>query len=364
MRLKYERTSYGPIQPMININDNEIETALPSPKKILEHLPLSQDVHELVTKTRKAIQAIMDRKDPRILLVMGPCSIHHHESALEYAYRLFELMEEVQDVILPIMRAYVEKPRTVLGWKGYLNDPYLDGSYNVAAGLSLSRQLLLDINEIGVPVATEFLDPSTPDYIGDLVSWGTIGARTVASPIHREMASIVNMPMGLKNSLDGNCDTAIAALIASRTPQQFRRFNAHGQLSLVRSSGNAYSSLVLRGGKEESNFQEDKIANITKNLKDLNLPSKVVVDCSHGNCRGNYLDQERVFHQIISQIEEGNQDIMGLMLESHILPGTQPYIADPTILRSDVSITDPCLDWESSKKLALEAAARLRLLRN
>jgi 3-deoxy-7-phosphoheptulonate synthase len=340
-----------------NVNILSVEL-LPSPLEIKSWLPLTEAGEETVYQNRLALRNILDRKDPRLMVILGPCSIHDPVSALEYARRLKKLADEVQDTLLLVMRTYFEKPRTTLGWKGFINDPRLDGSFRIEEGLVKGRELLLQIAEMGLGAATEALDPIVPQYHHDLVSWTSIGARTTESQRHREMASGLSTPIGVKNGTDGNIQIAINALMTVAQSHHFLGIDRNGQCAIMQTRGNTYGHLALRGGAK-TNYDSVSVAICEKELKAAGLPANLVVDCSHGNSRKDPQLQPLVMENCINQILEGNQSIVGLMLESHLHQGSQPLPEDPSELRYGVSITDACMDWETTERIVLEARDRL-----
>jgi 3-deoxy-7-phosphoheptulonate synthase len=304
-----------------------------------------------VEQSRKNIQNILLGTDPRIAIIAGPCSIHDVTGALLYASRLKKLSDDVQESCLLVMRVYLEKPRTVTGWKGLLYDPDLDESHAIDKGLALSRQLLLSLTELEIPVATEFLSPIGASYIDDLISWGFIGARTTSSQIHRELASYLPLPIGFKNNTDGNIEQAINGVIAARMPHVFLHTNAEGKVIAAASEGNIHTHIVLRGGEKNGNYDSTSIAQAVETLSSLNVKSRILIDCSHGNCQKTHRKQKDVFLTVLEQIQQGNPHLMGLMLESYLYAGHQLLSEDPSSLVPGVSITDPCVDWPETEEL-------------
>ena len=325
-------------------------TAMKTPNQLKEELPISKTAKDSVQSGRKAIQNILDKKDRRLLVISGPCSIHDEEAALDYAQRLARLSRHVDQTMLVVMRVYFEKPRTTVGWKGLINDPHLDDSCDVETGLYRARKLLLQINDMGLPVATEMLDPITPQYVADLVSWSAIGARTTESQTHRQMASGLSMPVGFKNSTDGNLSTAVNAMQAARANQTFLGIDQDGRTCVVKTQGNAYGHVVLRGG-EKPNYDPISIEETRLNLIKKGLPEAVVVDCSHANCHKKHQGQANVFKNVLEQILRGNEAILGVMLESNIHEGKQKFSGDFSALEYGVSITDECISWETTEEL-------------
>ncbi len=341
----------------INIEQNE---PLPSPNCLQQMLPIGDRASELVYRTREAICKILRQEDPRILVVVGPCSIHNVEAALEYARRLAPLARSLEDVAVVIMRTYFEKPRTTLGWKGLIYDPDLDGSDNVAKGLHQARKLLLDIADLGLPCATEFLDPVVPQYIADLISWAAIGARTVESQTHREMSSGLSMPVGFKNSTEGSLQVAVDALITARHPHSFVGIDELGRTAMVRTRGNPNTHIILRGGRDKPNYDEISVEDAIDLLKKAKVPPAIMVDCSHANSRKDPHRQPTVMRSILRQRSAGVSALIGLMIESHLKSGNQPFPAPPSTLKPDLSITDPCLGWDETEAMLCECAERLR----
>ncbi len=337
------------------------ETIIPTPAEVKEQLPLSIQAEATVLDGRSTIQRILDRQDPRRLLIVGPCSIHNVELAIDYATRLRRLAREVKDVFVVVMRVYFEKPRTAIGWKGLINDPRLDDSFRIDDGLKTARRLLLDLNEMGVPTGTEALDPVVPQYISDLISWYAIGARTTESQTHREIASGLSAPIGFKNGTDGNLDIAVMALRAAASPHSFLGVSQDGRSAVFRTRGNRYGHVVLRGGKTP-NYQAADIATCEQILARNQLPTTLVVDCSHANSSKDHTRQPLVFDNCIEQIQQGNTSIVGMMLESNIAAGRQDIPQDLTTIKYGVSVTDACIDWETTERTILDGAAKIRSL--
>lgn len=332
--------------------------ALIAPFAIKEEIPLSPEATETVIKGRQTIQNIIDGKDKRMMAIVGPCSIHDSKAALEYAEKLLEINEKVKNTLFLVMRVYFEKPRTNVGWKGLINDPFMDGSCNIQEGLRSARKLLLEIANMGVPVANEILEPITPQYIAGLISWAAIGARTTESQTHREMASGLSMPVGFKNHTNGDLDIALNAMQAARAPQTFLGIDQQGVSCVVRTTGNPYGHLVLRGG-EHPNYDPVSIAEASGKLDTKNLPKAIVVDCSHGNSGKKYQGQAFVWKSVLSQRIEGNDSLVGMMLESNLKEGSQKLTKDLSCLKYGVSITDECISWETTEQLLLLANERL-----
>ncbi|MBN2419242.1 MAG: 3-deoxy-7-phosphoheptulonate synthase [Deltaproteobacteria bacterium] len=337
---------------MEKITDINIESYSPviSPDNLVRELPLSDKVIETVSYSRSIIRDILDKKDKRLLIITGPCSIHDKEAAIEYALKLKALSEKVESRFFIVMRVYFEKPRTSIGWKGLINDPCLDGSCDIESGLRIAREILLEINELGVPAATEMLDTISPQYFADLISWSAIGARTTESQTHREMVSGLSMPVGLKNGTDGDLMIAINGIKASAYPQKFIGIDGMGRTSIIQTKGNPYTHVVLRGGIRP-NYDSFSISSTINLLKKNNLRESIIIDCSHGNSSKDYSIQPRVWQDVINQRMDGNDSITGLMLESNIHEGNQPVCAVPKDLRYGVSITDACISWEMTEDL-------------
>jgi len=327
---------------------------LPTPRDLKARAPATEEANATVARSRDRIIRILRREDPRLLVVIGPCSIHDQKSALEYAGRLNALRQKFADRMEIVMRVYFEKPRTTIGWKGLINDPHLDGSQDIEAGLKIARQLLSDIVGLGLPTGTEFLDPVVPQYIADLITWAAIGARTTESQTHREMASGLSMPVGLKNNTDGSLQSAIDAIGATRHPHSFLGIDQDGVTSIVRTTGNPYAHIVLRGGRAQTNYDAASIRAAEEKLKAENLPQVLMVDCSHANSGKVHARQEDVWRSVIQQRIEGTRSLIGLMVESHLYEGNQPIpknLKNPTELRYGVSLTDSCISWETTERM-------------
>lgn len=342
---------------LINVNV-ESHSLLPTPGQIQGEIPLTDRAEEVVSSGRRSVQDILDGKDDRIFVVIGPCSIHDLKGALDYAQRLKALSEKVKDQLVLVMRVYFEKPRTTTGWKGLINDPYMDDSFHIEEGIKIARRLLIQLAELGLPTATEALDPVVPQYISDLISWAAIGARTTESQTHREMASGLSMPVGFKNGTDGNIHVAINAMKSSLTPHHFLGIDAEGRISVYRTRGNPYSHIVLRGGKKP-NYDPESVTLCKTELKNAELREKMMIDCSHGNSNKDHRNQPKVFQAVIDQILAGNSDLIGLMVESNIHEGNQNIPADLSQLKYGVSVTDKCIDWQTTEELILESHQRL-----
>jgi len=332
---------------------------MPTPEELVDAAPLTRRAASTVAAGRAALRAILDRRDPRLFVVAGPCSIHDPVAAREYARRLGSLAAAVADTMLLVMRVYFEKPRTSLGWKGFINDPYLDGSYRADEGITEARRLLLDLAEMGVPAASEALDPMSPHYLGDLVSWYAIGARTTESQTHREMASGLPAPVGFKNGTHGSLEVALNAIRSAASPHRFLGINRFGRPSMLRTCGNAYGHVVLRGGGGRPNYDAVTVRLTESKLAKARLAPNIVVDCSHENSLKDPSRQPLVFEECLSQIVGGNRSIVGLMLESHLNGGSQPLPADLSLLRYGVSVTDACLDWATTQEIVCRAHDKL-----
>jgi 3-deoxy-7-phosphoheptulonate synthase len=339
----------------INVLAQEVLT---TPESLKASLPVTKLASDTVHAARAAVQAILDGDDHRLLVVVGPCSIHDTRAALEYAGQLGTLASEVDDTLLLVMRAYFEKPRTTVGWKGLVNDPHLDDSFQVAEGLGIARQLLLDICELGVPLATEALDPITPQYLHDLIAWAAIGARTTESQTHREMASGLSCAVGFKNGTDGSLDVAINALQSVSEPHRFLGINQEGRVSVIHTRGNPYAHVVLRGGAKP-NYDSVSVALCEQALADIGVRPNVMVDCSHANSSKDPALQPLVAEDVARQILEGNQSIIGLMIESNLNWGSQSIPADRAELQYGVSVTDACIDWKTTEELLKDMRAKL-----
>jgi len=329
---------------------------LPSSLQLKQQFPLSHSLQQQVNAHRQAVRAILNGEDPRLLVIVGPCSIHDPQSAIEYASKLARLAEDVSGEMLLVMRAYVEKPRTTIGWKGLAYDPHLDGTDDMAAGLILSRELMLEMIRLGLPVATELLQPMAANYFDDLLSWVAIGARTTESQIHREMASGLNMPVGFKNGTDGGAAVAVDAMRSAAHPHRHFGVDSQGHPAIVQTAGNADTHMVLRGGHHGPNYDATSVAKISAELGRLKIPSRIMVDCSHANSGKDPLRQPAVFNDVLEQRLRGNHSLIGMMLESHLFEGCQPL---STSLRYGVSITDGCLGFGATEQLLTDAAHRL-----
>lgn len=332
--------------------------AMITPRQLKNKLPVSTEASRTVESGRQTIQQILNHTDSRVLVITGPCSIHDEQAALDYAQRLARLQDEVRETLFLVMRVYFEKPRTTVGWKGLINDPLLDGSHDMETGLHRARQLLIRITELGLPVATEMLEPVIPQYVADLISWTAIGARTTESQTHRQMASGLSMPVGFKNTTEGNLSTAINGMLAARAPQSFLGIDQEGRTCMVNTRGNPNGHIVLRGG-QKPNYDPISIEEARLNLIAQGLPQAVIVDCSHANSHKKHQGQANVFKNVIDQIISGNQAVFGLMLESNLHEGNQKYEGEVSALKYGVSITDECIAWETTAELLRAAHKKL-----
>lgn len=333
---------------------------MPPPAQIKQELPLGDGGAETVHHGRAQLARILDRQDPRLFVVVGPCSIHDPAAALDYAQRLRALADEVADVLLLVMRVYFEKPRTATGWKGFINDPDMDDSFRIGLGMRRARKLLREFADLGLPTGSEALDPLSPQYLADLISWYAIGARTTESQTHREMASGLSTPVGFKNGTDGSLDVAINAIRSARSPHSFLGIGPDGRAAIVRTRGNRLGHVVLRGGGGRPNYDTVSVRLAEAALQKAGLPANIVVDCSHSNSMKDPALQPLVFMDCVHQIKEGNRSIVGLMLESHLNAGSQPIPSDLAQLRYGVSVTDACIDWATTSELLRRAATELR----
>jgi len=340
-----------------NLNVVSQQTLLP-PSQLHEDIPASTRATQTVGTARRTLANILSGRDPRLFVVVGPCSIHDIRAAMEYAHRLKALADEVADQLFIVMRVYFEKPRTTVGWKGLINDPRMDDSFRIDEGLRVARRLLVDLNDLGLPCGTEALDPITPQYLGDLIAWSAIGARTTESQTHREIASGLSSPVGFKNGTDGNLEVALNAMLSAAQPHAFLGINGDGQVAVTQTRGNAFGHLILRGGTVP-NYDSVAIAEAEAALKAAGLPVNIVVDCSHANSRKNHALQTLVLKDVVHQIVDGNRSIKGVMLESNLFEGNQK-LARLQDLRYGVSITDACLGWDTTAACLREAATRLR----
>jgi 3-deoxy-7-phosphoheptulonate synthase len=333
---------------------------MPSPDEVKERVPLTDAAAATVVAGRRTLEAILDGRDPRLFLVVGPCSIHDPAAGLDYARRLKGLADEVADVFHVVMRVYFEKPRTALGWKGFINDPFMDDSFRIDVGMEKARRFLLDVNEIGLPAGTEALDPIAPQYYGDLIAWTAIGARTSESQTHREMSSGLSTPVGFKNGTDGDLDAAVNAILSASRPHSFLGVSMQGRSAIVRTRGNRYGHLVLRGGGGRPNFDTVSISLAEQALAKAGLARNIVVDCSHANSWKKPELQPLVMRDVVHQIREGNGSVVGLMVESFIEAGNQPIPEDLSKLKYGCSVTDACVGWDTTVEMLKSAHEVLR----
>lgn len=341
----------------INIEPPEI---LITPAELKRAIPISDKARETISQGRKAIENILGRKDHRIIVVVGPCSIHDLDAANEYALRLKALADKVSDSLLIVMRVYFEKPRTTVGWKGLINDPFMNDSFKITDGLHIGRKLLHDVLEIGLPTATEALDPISPQYLQDLISWSAIGARTTESQTHREMASGLSSSVGFKNGTDGSLTVAINALQSVASPHRFLGINSDGRVSIITTRGNPYAHVVLRGGNGKPNYDSVSVSICEQELEQAGIAANIMVDCSHANSNKDHNLQPLVLENVSNQILEGNNSIIGVMIESHINGGSQKLSSNPDEMKYGVSVTDACIDWETTERSLVAMADKLR----
>jgi 3-deoxy-7-phosphoheptulonate synthase len=348
----------GGMFPTQNLRVQET-VRLITPRALKAQLPMSEECNRTVVESRERVTRILEQKDPRLLVVVGPCSIHDVEGSLEYANRLNAVRHDVSHQLEIVMRVYFEKPRTTIGWKGLINDPHLDGSYDIGTGLKRARALLLELTAMGLPAATEFLDPITPQYIADLVSWAAIGARTTESQTHREMASGLSMPVGFKNGTDGSLQIALDAMQSARAPHSFLGIDQDGITSIIRTTGNSVGHIVLRGGRTRTNYDAESIREAEDKLTQAGLPPVLMVDCSHANSAKQHARQEDVWKNFIAQRAAGRRSLIGGMLESYLSEGNQPFPQKLADLAYGVSITDACLGWEATERILRWASEEL-----
>jgi len=341
----------------LNIESNLV---LINPNDLKAKMPISEAAAKAVMEGREVVRNILDGKDHRLFVVIGPCSIHNPEEAIEYGKRLKALQEKVKDSLYLVMRVYFEKPRTTVGWKGLINDPHMNDSFEIKEGLEIGRKLLLDLSELGLPLATEALDPISPQYMQDLISWSAIGARTTESQTHREMSSGLSCAVGFKNGTDGGLEVATNALKSVSHPHNFLGINEDGQVSVVRTKGNKYAHVVLRGGGGKPNYDLVNVALTEKALEKAGLEKNIMVDCSHANSSKDPALQPLVAHDVTNQIVDGNKSIVGLMIESNLNWGNQSIPEDLSQLQYGVSVTDACIDWDATEKCMLEMDERLK----
>lgn len=335
-----------------NIHIEQISPLI-SPMDLKGKLPGNPYLYEQIARNRQVIKDILTGKDSRLLAIVGPCSIHDTAAAMDYAHRLKALSKKVESRLFVIMRVYFEKPRTTIGWKGLINDPDLNDTRDMSKGLHVARKLLIDIAELDLPIATEVLDPITPQYISDLISWASIGARTTESQTHREMASGLSMPVGFKNGTDGDIGVAIAAMQSAQNPHSFIGIDDHGKTAIIRTKGNMEGHVILRGGRNAPNYDAQTIRTVVDALQKVHLNSHIVIDCSHANSSKDYQNQPVVLKNILEQRQKGNNHIIGFMLESNIAEGSQKIPSNLSELKYGVSVTDACIGWESTESLLL-----------
>ncbi len=343
-------------------NDNlhiVTQEELPSPRSLKDEMPVAGAALETVLAGHKGVKSILDHKDNRLIVVVGPCSIHNVDEAIEYAKLLKPLADELSDTLMCVMRVYFEKPRTTVGWEGLIYDPNLDGSHRIEHGLRIGRQLMLDINSIGLPIAIEALDLISPQYLQDLVSWTAIGARTTESPTHRKLSSGISSAVGFKNSVDGSLTVAVNGIRSASAANSFISVTDEGKVAAFRTTGNPHCHVILRGGKEP-NYDAASVASCEDDMRKANLPANIMVDCSHGNSRKDHTRQLEVLESVAQQIEQGNKSIIGVMLESNLCEGNQPIPDDLEEIKYGVSITDACINWETTQKALRELAARVQ----
>lgn len=359
---------YRGVEKTSQTDDQRIKdiTVLPPPEHLIRFFPINgTPVESLISNTRQNIHNIMSGADDRLLVIIGPCSIHDPQAALEYARRLKAVRKQYEGTLEIVMRVYFEKPRTTVGWKGLINDPYLDESYRIDEGLRIARQLLIEINRQGVPAGSEFLDMISPQYIGDLISWGAIGARTTESQVHRELASGISAPVGFKNGTDGNIRIATDAIQSASRPHHFLSVHKNGQVAIVHTKGNTNCHVILRGGKTP-NYDAVHVAAACKDLEAAHLPATLMVDCSHANSSKQHEKQKEVARDIAQQIEGGSRSVFGVMIESHLQAGAQKFTPgknDPDSLEYGKSITDACLGWEDSLETLVELSEAVQARR-
>lgn len=337
----------------------DFNVPLPAPALLMHELPRTDAEAEVVIEGRRRLEEILHGKSDRFMVIVGPCSIHDPKMGIEYAEKLAKLREEVSDHLELVMRVYFEKPRTNVGWKGLIMDPDMDDSANLPKGLRIARQLLSDVLDRGVPTATEFLDPVTPQYIGDLICWAAIGARTVESQTHRQMASGLSMPVGMKNTTYGGMSAVVNALKAAIAPQTFFGISPEGVASMVKTKGNQFCHTVLRGGEDGPNYSAEEIAKVSAQLEKGKVLGAIMVDASHANCSKDHNKMPGVFADVVAQRAAGNKNIVGAMLESHLVAGNQKVSSDRSKLVYGQSVTDPCIDWETTERIVREAAEKL-----
>jgi 3-deoxy-7-phosphoheptulonate synthase len=333
---------------------------LPTPSQLRQSLPLNSEQKQFIAKSRQTIINILQGKDPRLLLIIGPCSIHDITAAQEYASKLKQITPLISDAFFPVMRAYFEKARSSVGWKGMMYDPHLDGSHEIQEGLVRSRRLLIELIDLKIPTATEFLDPTASNYIHDLICWGSIGARTVSSQIHRQLASSLPIPIGFKNSTDGSIENAINAMISSASPHSHFGMDEQGMPAVIHSMGNPHTHIVLRGGENRPNYSSVHVEEAIHRLKAHKLPTRLMIDCSHDNSYKQHHVQPEVFQDVIAQVAKGQEGIIGFMIESNLLAGSQSFSNDKSKLQYGISLTDGCLDWNVTHELLMDANSAIQ----
>jgi 3-deoxy-7-phosphoheptulonate synthase len=336
-----------------------LQEELPGPRELKDLMPVTGAALETVLVGHKGVKGILDRSDHRLIVVVGPCSIHNVEQALVYAKLLKPLADELSDTLMIVMRVYFEKPRTTVGWEGLIYDPHLDGTHRIEHGLRIGRQLMLDINSLGLPIAIEALDLITPQYLQDLVSWTAIGARTTESPTHRKLSSGISSAVGFKNNVDGSLAVAVNAIRSASSANSFISITDEGRVAAFRTSGNPHCHVILRGGKEP-NYAAEFVARCEQDLRKAFLPENIMIDCSHGNSQKNHHKQLDVLESVSQQIENGNKSIIGVMLESNLCEGNQPIPDDLEEIRYGISVTDACINWETTENALRSMATRLR----
>tara|TARA_R110000787_G_scaffold127867_4_gene239506 strand:- start:1185 stop:2261 length:1077 start_codon:yes stop_codon:yes gene_type:complete len=341
----------------VNVQSQEV---LLTPEQLKKDIPLTEKAARTILEGRDSIQRILNREDYRIFIVVGPCSIHDVEAAKDYAQHLQKLASSVSDTLLIVMRVYFEKPRTTVGWKGLINDPYLNDSFKIVDGLHIGRQLLMDIAELGLPTATEALDPISPQYLQDLITWSAIGARTTESQTHREMASGLTSAVGFKNGTDGSLDVAINALKSVSSPHRFLGINAEGKVAVITTNGNPYAHMVLRGGNDKPNYDSVSVSICEQQLSKAGVNTNIMVDCSHANSNKNHELQPLVMENVTNQILEGNKSIVGIMVESNLLAGNQKISSNRDDMEYGKSVTDACIDWATTESAIMAMHEKLK----
>ncbi|MGC9328096.1 MAG: 3-deoxy-7-phosphoheptulonate synthase [Candidatus Hinthialibacter sp.] len=332
------------------------------PAQLKDEIPATERANETVVESRQVIKRMLRGKDDRMLAIVGPCSIHDEKAAFEYAERLAKLRRELIDRLFIVMRVYFEKPRTTIGWKGLIYDPHLDGSGDMVFGLRQGRRIMMKINDMNLPTGIEFLDPIVPQYLDDLVSWAAIGARTSESQTHREMSSGLSMPFGYKNTTDGNMQVAIDAMCSARAPHNFLGVSQYGQSAIIKTTGNVWGHIIMRGGSQGPNYDEESVRRVMETLEKNQLPNHIMIDCSHANSNKDFRRQEIVLQDVIRQRAAGNASLFGFMLESNLYEGNQTLTDDLSQLKYGVSITDGCISWETTERLLRDAYQKLETI--